>query len=211
MRAGKPALLAAGLGLGALLSACTSSSHNATKASSTTAPPISSSSSSSSSSSTSSVPATTAPSTSSTSSVPVGPTGCTTASLAGSLTNENGAAGSVYYTLVLTNHGSAACILQGWPGVSFVTGSGGQQVGAAARRFPGTASAITVAPGQGAGAELQITQASNYGTPCQITPVTGLRIYPPNQTGALFVAHTDQACANTSDVTLQVGPFKALG
>jgi hypothetical protein len=55
---------------------------------------------------------------------------------------------------------------------------------------------------------LQITDASIYGPGCQITPTVGLRIYPPDQTAALFVPHDDQACANPADVTLHVGALQ---
>jgi hypothetical protein len=92
--------------------------------------------------------------------------------------------------------------------VSFVTGTVGKQLGAPAGRNPGSAPAVSVAPGASASATLQITEASNYGTPCGITPVAGLRVYPPNETAALFVPHTDQGCSNTADVTLHISPFQ---
>lgn len=142
------------------------------------------------------------------SSAPAGPPRCATSSLAASLTGANGTAGSIYYALVATNRGSAACILQGWPGVSFVTGTDGQQVGAPASRIQGSAPDVTVAAGGTASAVLQITEASNYGSGCDETPVTGLRVYPPDQTAALFVSHADHGCANSNDVVLHVGAFQ---
>jgi hypothetical protein len=99
-------------------------------------------------------------------------------------------------------------VLQGYPGVSFVTGSNGQQVGAPAGRISGSAPTLTLAPGTKGRAVLQIGDASNFGSGCQQTATDGLRIYPPDQTAAVFVAHNDFGCANTSDVTLHVGAFQ---
>jgi len=93
--------------------------------------------------------------------------------------------------------------------VSFVTGSTGQQVGAPAARETGPAAVIALAPGQSASSTLGIVEAGNFGPACQITGVLGLRVYPPNNTTALFVAHTDQGCANSGDVTLNVRPLIA--
>lgn len=151
----------------------------------------------------STVPATTVPSTT----VPSGPPPCQTANLAASLGSPNGAAGTIYYTLTLTNKGSSTCTMFGYPGVSFVTGPSGTQVGAAATRTGGaTPTVVTVAPSASAHATLGISEASNYGPGCEMTPVTGLRVYPPGQTGALYVAHTGTGCANSADILLHVGP-----
>ncbi len=60
---------------------------------------------------------------------------CDTGSLAGSIeSGSGGAAGSTYVHLALRNTGSSTCTLQGWPGVSFVGGGDGSQIGAAATR-----------------------------------------------------------------------------
>jgi hypothetical protein len=111
--------------------------------------------------------------------------------------------------LVLTNTGPASCIVQGYAGVSFVTGSSGQQLGAPADRSPGSAPSVPLAPGQRAQAVLQITDAGNYGPPCGITPTSGLRVYPPDQRASLLIVHDDKGCSNTADVTLHIGPFSA--
>jgi len=121
----------------------------------------------------------------------------------------NGTAGSVYYPLILRNTGSSTCTMFGYPGVSYVASAGGSQIGAPAARRVGTAHTISLAPGQSAQATLGITDAANFTTACRITPVSWLRVYPPAQTVPLYIPHKDQACANTTDVTLQVGPMVA--
>jgi hypothetical protein len=158
--------------------------------------------------------ASTTPSTSSASPTPAstgpsGPSQCTTQQLSGNLGASNGAAGTIYYPLILTNVSNTTCVIQGYPGVSFVAGSNGHQVGAAASRLSGPTPPITLPPGQSTTATLGIVDAGNYPSSCQQTPVLGLRVYPPNQTTSLYVPHTDTACANTADVTLRIYPLAA--
>jgi hypothetical protein len=111
--------------------------------------------------------------------------------------------------LVLRNTGSSTCIERGYPGVSFVSGSQCQQVGAAASRAPGTIATVTLAPGASASATLGIVDAGNFPSDCNKTSVTGLRVYPPEQTASLYISHADSACASTKYVTLHVNPFAA--
>ena len=205
------------LGLGAIvaLSGC-SSSHKAAAPPSTVATTVPASTVPSTSVPSPTVtagPVTTAPTTTvaatTTTTGPTGPQPCRTANLAGRLANPNGAAGTVYYTLQLTNTGSTTCTLTGYAGVSLVTNSAGTQIGAAAQRAPGTVTTVSLAPGKSAGATLGIVDASNYGTPCGITPAAGLRVYPPGQTAALFVAYQTNGCTNTNDNVLHVSPFTA--
>jgi hypothetical protein len=115
----------------------------------------------------------------------------------------------VYYQLVLRNTGTSACIEQGYPGVSFVAGSDGHQVGAPASRATGTVATVTLAPGASATATVGIVNAGNFPSDCNVTPVLGLRVYPPAQRSAVYVPHTDTACANTKYVTMHVGPLAA--
>lgn len=135
---------------------------------------------------------------------PTGPPQCATSQLTATFGNASGAAGTTYYQLTLTNAGAGACVIQGYPGVSFVAGSDQHQVGAAASRAPGTTPAVTLQAGQAASATVGIGDAANYPSSCQQTPVTGLRVYPPDQTASLLVSHDDNACANSADATLRV-------
>ncbi|WP_317698844.1 DUF4232 domain-containing protein, partial [Aeromicrobium sp. REDSEA-S32_B7] len=61
---------------------------------------------------------------------------CTTADLRVTVRPDpNGAAaGSTFDDVLLRNTGGTTCLMTGWPGVSFVTGSQGRQVGAPAAR-----------------------------------------------------------------------------
>jgi hypothetical protein len=151
---------------------------------------------------------TTAPGGSTPTTAASGPARCNSGDLRGSLTGANGAAGSTYYMLVLTNTGGSSCLLQGYPGVSWVTGSSGQQVGAPAARQPGNAPALVLSPGTSAQAVLRVVDAGNFGASCGLTPTDGLRVYPPNDYGALFISQAGEGCTNANDVVLYVAPFQ---
>ncbi len=155
-------------------------------------------------------PATTAPTTTGPvpTTVPAPPGRCSSKQLAGSLGSPDGAAGTIYYQLELRNTSAVACVVQGYPGVSFVAGADGHQVGAPASRVAGAAPSRVLTPGESAAATLAIVDASNFGTPCNLTDVLGLRVFPPDETAALFVPHADEACANTQDPTLRIGPLQ---
>jgi hypothetical protein len=156
---------------------------------------------------TATTPATTVPASTTT----AGPTLCATAALTLSISGASGAAGSTYESLDLQNTGSVTCTLNGYPGVSYVTGSSGSQVGApAARDTSSTPTLVTLAPGATASAQLRLIDPYNFDqSTCQITPVLGFRVYPPGQTTAGFVAAAGNACASTSVQGLYVGAVEA--
>lgn len=137
-----------------------------------------------------------------------GPAPCTTASLRVSLGSGGGggAAGSVYSALVFVNTGSAPCTLNGHPGLSYVAGSDGHQVGASAKR--GTGSPLTrvvLAPGKQAHATVRAVQAGVYPqAKCQPVPVRGYRVYPPDQKASVFLDFTGSAKACSSMSTPQL-------
>lgn len=143
---------------------------------------------------------------------PAGPLLCSTSQLMASLGAANGTAGTIYYPLELRNTSASACFVQGYPGVSFVAGADGHQVGAPAARGNEATPRVVLAPGQVADATLGIHDASAFTQPaCHQTPVLGLRVYPPDQITALFVSHRDTGCSNPAVVTLLIGPLTAAG
>lgn len=109
--------------------------------------------------------------------------------------------------LVLTNTSSQTCTLQGYAGVSYVAFAG-TQVGAPAQRVSGPEPLVSLAPGASATATLAMVDAGNFGSSCGLTPTRGLRVYPPNQTAALFVSQAGQGCKDASFITLYIHPFQ---
>jgi hypothetical protein len=138
---------------------------------------------------------------------------CATGNLTGAIGANagGGAAGSDYVNIVLTNHGSSPCTLQGWPGVSFVGLGNGTQLGQAATLDRTSAHpTVTLAAGGTSKATLRVVQARNYDpATCGLKAADGFRVYPPGQKASLLVKNTDfSACTSTKVSLLTVGAFQ---
>lgn len=145
------------------------------------------------------VPHTTVPPARSTAAPPATSSECKVADLTLSLGASEGAAGTLYRALVFTNSGGRTCTIQGFPGVSFVAGDDGHQVGQAAVRIGEKGPAVMLKPGATATAPLGFVNIGAFDpAECQPTPVRGLRVYPPHDTAAEFVPLETTACAVTS-------------
>ncbi|MFI5593909.1 DUF4232 domain-containing protein [Amycolatopsis sp. NPDC051758] len=108
------------------------------------------------------------------------------------------AAGSVYRMLMITNIRAEPCTIQGFPGVSYVVGDDGHQVGEAAYRQGTKGDVVRLNTGQTAGADIQFVNVHNYdAAACRPTPVRGLRIYLPQETASNFVPMDGTGCAST--------------
>jgi Protein of unknown function (DUF4232) len=125
-----------------------------------------------------------------------GPAACPNGSLQVKQGVAQGYAGGVYEVIDFTNTSGSSCRLLGYPGVSLVTGPSNTQIGLAAKRSTSTpVKQVTLAPGATANALLQIVDALNYPpASCAPTKATALRIYPPNQTAAVFLPNTSNGC-----------------
>lgn len=134
---------------------------------------------------------------------------CQTGSLAITLGQAEGTAGSVYEPLRFTNKGASACTLYGYPGVSFVTAGSGDQVGTPAARNPQHPATTVILPaGASADAVIQVVDHGNYGADqCKATAVSGFRVYPPGNKDAAYVPFDDAVTACSTDVSqLSVEP-----
>jgi Domain of unknown function (DUF4232) len=124
---------------------------------------------------------------------------CATTDLNGTVVLGQGgaAAGSTYYPLNLTNNSKSSCSLFGYPGVSFVTGPSGSQIGQPATRNPAiTPSTVVLSPGQTAHVTIQVVDALNYSkSACQPVKAHWLKIFPPGQFSALYVKFTALTCS----------------
>jgi hypothetical protein len=140
---------------------------------------------------------------------PRGPAGCTTADLEVSLSDGEGAAGSTFYAVRLTNSSGSPCRTGGFGGVSLV-GAGGRQIGAPAdRTAKETATRITLRPGQAAEATLQVVTAENFPAGrCRPARAKGFRVYPPDETHSVFLAQSTTACRNARVHLLSLKPYQ---
>jgi hypothetical protein len=126
-------------------------------------------------------------------------TQCPTSALRATVNKTKGgaAAGTNYVALEFTNTSSHSCDMYGFPGVSFVTGNPGSQIGAAATRQttfgPET---VTLASGATAHAWLGVVDAGNFSpSACGLVTAHWLKIYPPDQFTALHARFTAPACS----------------
>ena len=89
--------------------------------------------------------------------------------------------------------------MYGYPGVSFVTGPGGGQLGGAAVRNATFApAAVTLAPGAVAHAAIQVVVAQNYpARTCKPVTAHWLRVYPPGQYDPLYASLTAATCTGS--------------
>lgn len=126
-----------------------------------------------------------------------GTTACPNGSLQVKQGVAQGYAGGVYEVITFTSTSGRSCTLLGYPGVSLVTGPSNTQIGLAAKRSTATpVKLVTLAPGASAHALLQIVDALNYPpASCAPAKATALRVYPPNQTAAVFLPNTSNGCA----------------
>lgn len=137
---------------------------------------------------------------------------CNTSALSVTLASDQGggAAGSTYVPINFTNTTGTACALYGYPGVSFVTGPGGSQIGAPATRAPNVSSiSVMVASHATAHAWLQLVQAGNYpASTCHPVTAHWLKVYPPGNTAASYIGHSFPACSSAKVNILTVMPVR---
>jgi Protein of unknown function (DUF4232) len=125
----------------------------------------------------------------------------------------NGAAGTIYYPLQFTNLSKHACSMDGFPGVSAISG-GGQQLGSPANWESGggfgTPRTVVVAPGATAHAVLAYhdVEVSTAAGCDPVSTTAELRVYPPGQRGAAFAFFDLKACSHAGPVYLSVGPVQ---
>lgn len=164
------------------IAACGSSSTNDSNSTTTTTP----------------TPTTVAPS----SSTAKSSNHCSTDQLKASLGDTQSGAGQRYTVFLLTNTGTKACELRGFPGVSLLDASG-KEIGQPAAREGAEGPGLSIAPGASVSATLH-TSAPGMGAACEPTS-TQMRVYPPDNTTALTFAATYSACGGFRVSTLVAG------
>ena len=134
----------------------------------------------------------------------VGPAGCQTSALRATLGAAQGTAGSAYQVIVVANVSGKTCALYGYPGVSFVSGIGGSQIGKdAARDRAVPPKVVTLAPGQNGSFALRVVDtAALPAASCNPVTAKWLKIFPPENTTALYLGYTARACASKTATVL---------
>jgi hypothetical protein len=120
---------------------------------------------------------------------------CPSSQLRLSYGQASGAAGSLFTPFYLTNLGPAACVTQGFPGVSLLDATGAI-VGAPATREGAEGGPVHLASGGRARFVVRVGTAPRTG--CGLPrPSTQIQVYPPDQTVALRLAFPTGSCALT--------------
>lgn len=122
---------------------------------------------------------------------------CHTGDLALTQGAGGAAAGTWSLNLVLTNKSGHTCTIYGYPGVSWVTGDDGTQVGdPLTRDASGPKKTITLTSGAASHALILVPQSGNYdsGT-CKPVAARGLRVYPPDETASTYLAFPQTVCS----------------
>jgi hypothetical protein len=128
---------------------------------------------------------------------------CTAGDLAASYHARGAGMSHRFGVLVLENTSAAACSVQGYGGLSYVGHGDGSQVGAAATRTPGATPRVVLEPGERARSAVQETSVAPYPrSECRPERVDGFRVYVPDETRSLFVAHRTTVCSATDVRTL---------
>jgi hypothetical protein len=159
------------------LSACRSSSHSTAGPSTA---PVASSSTTSTARSVAATPPTTAPP----STTPPAIDRCHTSNLTVVLADQSGAAGTFYSELQFRNDSGSTCEMTGYPGVSFLDGSGAQ-IGVPARRTGAAYSQVNLAPSANAYATLAVPDPDVV--MCPTATAQFVRVFPPNETRPVLI------------------------
>src|SRR5215469_4438440 len=150
-----------------------------------------------------------APAAASSSGDAAGSSGCLASGLQAQVGDSQGAAGTIYEVINLTNTSNATCTLYGYPGVSFVTSVGGSEVGKPATKNPVVAKTlVTLVPGGQAAFLLGVHDVGAFPS-CKIVNVDWLRIYPPGDYGSINVQDKSQVCSNMDLAIMDVSPVRA--
>jgi uncharacterized protein DUF4232 len=124
---------------------------------------------------------------------------CDGPSLAVSVTDAEGAAGTIYYRIDFRNRGSAACYLQGFPGVSAADASGKAEVDASRDTTP-AARRVVVAPGRSAHANLAVRNVPPGSAACPSYPL--LLVTPPDSRRTTTISRSVRPCAGQMRITV---------
>ncbi|GAA2329908.1 DUF4232 domain-containing protein [Dactylosporangium salmoneum] len=107
-----------------------------------------------------------------------------------------GAAGSTYAWLVFTNVSARTCSLYGYPGVARLAGPEGPQVNDPLDHMGATTpTRVVLAPQASSHAVIQEGHPEAFEPNCHAVAIAGLRVYPPDETAAVFVPFAERACS----------------
>ncbi len=122
---------------------------------------------------------------------------CTKANLSAKYKGGDAATSHYFGRIVLTNTSDEICFVKGYGGLSYVGGGNGTQVGAPADRTPGPTPRTVLEPGDKVRSAIVETSTGPFSNKqCRPAKVDGFRVYVPDETRAIFIAHPTTGCSN---------------
>jgi hypothetical protein len=132
-------------------------------------------------------------------------TTCTTSRLKVSLGQPQGAAGTSYMNVVLTNTGVGSCTLSGYPAV-FLTNAAGSVLGAGAAASAGLpTSKLILARNTSVHALVGFPDATNFQPGVCSSASHNLEVYPPGLATSLRLPFTQYSCPGFSITAFVAG------
>lgn len=98
----------------------------------------------------------------------------------------------------MKNVSADRCSIRGFGGLTYVHGVSRDQVGAGARKAPGTpVKTVVLRPGERAASQISESEAGNYPKHrCKPSHVSGFLVSVPNASGSQFIKHSTTGCKN---------------
>jgi hypothetical protein len=122
---------------------------------------------------------------------------CTKSNLSAKYKGGDAAMSHVYGRIILRNTSEETCWVQGYGGLSYVGGGNGTQIGAAADRTTSATPRTVLEPGDKVRSAIVETSTGPYPrSECRPTRVDGFRVYVPDETRSIFIAHPTTGCTN---------------
>jgi hypothetical protein len=119
-----------------------------------------------------------------------------------------GTAGHTATSVVFTNKSKAPCAARGYPIVTFLIGSGTQEIGTAFTHLPADApNRIVLQPGQMANFTILSPDTGAAGPDCNPTDVDGFAIRLPRNGSVFYARQAQKACTAKGVGVGQVGPL----
>lgn len=135
---------------------------------------------------------------------------CTSSKLKVSVAQGDSGAGHTSYRIRFQNSSGSPCRIDGYPGVSAVGKGNGSQLGKPADRVSQKAAPAVLIPNGSAYATLQAVNIGNDGGPlgsaCKAGDADGWRIYPPNETHAVYVKQSGLKACTSQTSWLKISP-----
>jgi FlaG/FlaF family flagellin (archaellin) len=130
---------------------------------------------------------------------------CDTTDLSLTTGNRRTTVGTTYLDAILSNTSEHTCVIDGYPQVNLVDGSGNPVASRAMNNGTVAPKPLTIAPGQTVHSTITLPDpGGSLSETCSAT-AKRLSVVPPNETVALTIPLAEKACTGFAAMALQAG------